>query len=162
MRIKYQITMEVEVANIPQTTVEDLEDYAEQGFKGQAYTRDQAVVNKVEVSKIGATGVMPTITCDQERKCRDLVTPKVTTKEFNGFKSLADKKVKPVEGRIFLEHNAGLNADLTIKATEGYMCGCGALVDVGTELHLCQKCHAKQCPNCFDYNNSLCEECGSK
>ena len=69
---------------------------------------------------------MPTITCDQERKCRDLVTTK------------------------------------TEIATEGYMCGCGAMVDKGTELHLCQKCSTKQCPNCFDYNNALCEECSSK
>lgn len=63
---------------------------------------------------------------------------------------------------IFLEQNAGLDANLATKATEGYMCDCGALVEKGTELHLCQKCHTKQCPNCFDYNNAFCEECDSK
>jgi len=66
MRVKYQITMEVEVEVEPKTELsaaaaEELGNYARTGFKGRAYTRDKAVVNKVEVSRIGATGVTPKV-----------------------------------------------------------------------------------------------------
>ncbi|MEK0336601.1 MAG: hypothetical protein QQN41_04105 [Nitrosopumilus sp.] len=47
----------------------------------------------------------------------------------------------------------------TAKATKEYECACGETVKQGTKLHICQNCDCKQCPNCFDYNNQLCEEC---
>ena len=50
----------------------------------------------------------------------------------------------------------------TEKATTEYECACGEIVKPGIELHICQSCGTKQCPNCFDYDNTLCEECISK
>ena len=48
------------------------------------------------------------------------------------------------------------------KAQTKYECPCGQTVEVETELHLCKSCYTAQCPNCFDYDNELCEECISK
>lgn len=63
MKVKYQITMEVEVEVNPKTelisnTTGDLAIYAKEGFESLAY---EAVVNKVEVSRIGATGIAPVV-----------------------------------------------------------------------------------------------------
>ncbi len=40
-----------------------------------------------------------------------------------------------------------------------YECPCGKIVKVKTEIHLCKRCFTAQCPNCFDYDKELCEEC---
>jgi len=63
MKVKYQITMEVEVEVNPHTELrstnakEDLTYWAKRGFKAGG----KAIVNKVEVSKIGATEVTPKV-----------------------------------------------------------------------------------------------------
>ncbi len=61
MKVKYQITMEVEVESHSTTTKEDLASYAKSGFIGRAYMRDRAKVNKVEVLRVGVTGVTPKV-----------------------------------------------------------------------------------------------------
>ena len=145
MKVKYQITMEVEVDFDPKTEhlsslKLDLAGKAKVGFVNCTYTLPDATVTKVKVSRIGAT---------------EANSEKAGT-SFNGFKKLGDKKVEPVKLPIF---HKPVNADLIMKATEGYMCGCGAFVDEGIELHICPKCQTKMCPNCFDHNKTLCEEC---
>lgn len=69
MKVKYQITMEVEVevdSNseiLNRQTANDISDRIQYGRSKFSYT-----VNKVEVSRIGATGVTPVVKRTEQKK----------------------------------------------------------------------------------------------
>jgi len=77
--------------------------------------------------------------------------------EADSNKNVLDSKTNEEE----VEAEEKVNHIVALAQTE-YECPCSAVVKPGTELHLCKNCGAAQCPNCFDYDSPLCEECISK